>query len=278
MLNKLVCLYNMAGLLEAAFLYNYIHLPVVDMKEAPDERSKVVSQALFGEQIEVREKRGNWFSIMTPDGYSGWVRSGSFLSRGEPYRKDVEVTRLSAHVYSMADTEYGPLITLPFGTQMELLDDSDLRWNEVLLVGGERAFIQKGDVAEEKKELAAFSKLFLGLPYTWGGRSSFGFDCSGFVQMLYGRMGIQIPRDARQQILDPRGMPVKELKLGDLIFWGKNEGEIKHVGMCLEGTQFIHTSSRENKPYLRISDLSDREWNGSIEAFYPYRTARRFLC
>jgi len=63
----------------------------------------------------------------------------------------------------------------------------------------------------------------------------------------------------------------------DLIFWGKSAGDIRHVGMFLGGDEFIHTSSRENKPYLRMSKLTDAEWGGEAGAFYPFRAARRFL-
>jgi len=48
-------------------------------------------------------------------------------------------------------------------------------------------------------ELIALSQRFLGLPYTWGGTSSFGYDCSGFTQMLCRRGGVLIPRDADVQ-------------------------------------------------------------------------------
>ncbi|MCH9717001.1 MAG: C40 family peptidase, partial [Gammaproteobacteria bacterium] len=55
-----------------------------------------------------------------------------------------------------------------------------------------------------KDEMIFLSQKFLGCPYTWGGRSSFGFDCSGFVQMLYKEMGICLPRDSGPQAEDAR--------------------------------------------------------------------------
>jgi Cell wall-associated hydrolases (invasion-associated proteins) len=66
------------------------------------------------------------------------------------------------------------------------------------------------------------SKRFLELPYTWGGRSSFGYDCSGFVQMLYRQMGIFIPRDAIDQMHWEKftPIPIEEAQLGDLYFLG----------------------------------------------------------
>lgn len=250
----------------------YIHLPVVNMREAPDRGSRIVSQALFGEKIAPLEERGEWVLIQTPDCYMGWVQIGSFVTRKEPYEADIEITRLMAHVYAKADTEYGPLMTLPYGVRLKTIDARDPRWIEVVLLGSERAFVQKGDVVFQPFDL----KRFLGIPYTWGGRSSFGYDCSGFVQMIYKRSGIDLPRDARDQILDPRfkELPLDSLCYGDLIFWGKSETEIKHVGMSLGRLEFIHTTVRENMPYLRISKLSDPEWKGEANCFYPFRTAK----
>ncbi len=254
----------------------YIHLPFVEMRGNPSRDSKVVSQALFGEEVRVSHSLGDWVCMATPDGYSGWVPKGSFVIRESPYIKNLEVTRLRSHLYAEMDTEFGPILTLAYGSKLHLLEASDPRWVKVLLPDGHQAYIQKGDVEQEPFEIVSFSKKFLGIPYTWGGRSSFGYDCSGFIQMLYRKMGIDLPRDARQQILNGTPISLAELELSDLIFWGKNEGLIGHVGMYLSGGEFVHTSSRENKPYLRISKLTDFEWSGDEKAYYPYRCARRY--
>ncbi len=249
------------------------------MRAAPLTTSKVVSQALFGEEVEMESSMGGWFQIKTPDGYAGWVEDGAFTVRQKPYLSDVEITRLKAHVYACADTEFGPLFSLPYGAKIQLIDSSDIRWLKALLPDGREAYIQRGDVQVEPFSLIDFSKKFLGVPYTWGGRSSFGFDCSGYVQMLYARLGLGLPRDACQQILDPRAKPIgfEEVGLGDLVFWGGSKTDIRHVGMVLNGDEFIHTSVRENKPYVRVSLLNDFEWSGAAGAFYSFRAARRFF-
>ena len=243
-----------------------IVIPRVVMREKPSQKTKVVSEALFGEDIVVLKTMDDWTNIQTPDGYTGWIRGG--FQKCGPYHPSCEVTRLSAHVYAEADTEFGPLFTLPFGAKLEVVDSSQ-RWLTIRLPDERVAFIQTGDVALEPFDL----KKFLGIPYTWGGRCSFGFDCSGFVQMLYARLGIQLPRDACQQVA--LGYEVEVFIWGDLIFWGHSKTELKHVGMYLENGMFIHTSVRENRPYLRISSLNDAEWNGF--GFYSYRTAKRLL-
>ena len=93
------------------------------------------------------------------------------------------------------------------------------------------------------EETLAFSKKFIGLPYTWGGTSSYGFDCSAFVQMLLREMGLLLPRNACDQAQSPLLVPVlgEELQPGDLIFFG--ESRITHVGLYLGGDELHFTAA-----------------------------------
>jgi uncharacterized protein YgiM (DUF1202 family) len=262
----------------------YVNEPVVNMRESPSHESKVVSQTFFSEEVCLEKEANNWLSIRTPDGYSGWIESGSVVNRATPYETSLKVSRLVSHIYGIKDTEYGPIQSLPYGSKLQVLEETDSRWLKIALPDGRECYIQKGDVAIEpvlsnKKELVQFSQKFLDLPYTWGGRSSFGYDCSGFVQMLYNKIGVNLRRDSKQQIVDSRfqTIVIEELETGDLIFFGKSEQKIMHVGLYIGHQQFIHSTVRENKPWLRISNLSDFEWSGHQDAYYPYRAARQLI-
>ena len=86
---------------------------------------------------------------------------------------------------------------------------------------------------------------WLNAPYMWGGRTIFGVDCSGFVQVNYKMMGIDLPRDAWQQA--QQGTTVKKLKevvCGDLAFFDDKE-EIVHVGILLSDEN--HSCIRKSK-------------------------------
>ena len=262
----------------------YIHDSVVDMRETSSFQSKVVSQTLFSEKIEVKETNGEWSHIATSDGYSGWIPSHSFTIGNCCYDTSVHISRLAAHLYDRKDIEYGPYQTLPYGSRLHILEVVDERWVKVRLPNDKECYIQKGDIApqeglQNKWELVSLSQRFLALPYTWGGRSSFGYDCSGFVQMLYQHLDICLPRDAKQQVLDPRFRTIELdcLAPGDLIFFGDVYKHIKHVGLCLNHESFIHATSRENQPWIRISHLSDFEWSGHAQAIYPYRLGRSLI-
>lgn len=253
------------------------------MREEPSCLSQVVSQTFFSEKIDLIKAQEDWFYVKTSDDYLGWIPSSACVQLQEPYYASLKISRLAAHVYAVKEIEYGPLYTLPYGSRLQALDMADDRWITIRLPDGQVGCIQKGDIAPEpkrstKEDLVELSKNYLGLPYTWGGRSSFGYDCSGFVQMLYSQIGIQLPRDSKQQVLDERFQVINldQLELGDLIFFGRSEHHIRHVALYMGDGQLIHATARENKPWIRISHLSDFEWSGHQEAYYPYRTMSQF--
>src|SRR5271156_1794605 len=114
------------------------------------------------------------------------------------------------------------------------------------LISGEKAWIQRGDVDfnpqyKTLEEMIAFSKKFIGLPYSWAGVSSYGFDCSGFVQMLFKEIGLFLPRNSRFQAQCSLFVPVaqEDLQPGDLVFFGQTR--INHVGVYLGNDEFIHS-------------------------------------
>lgn len=88
-------------------------------------------------------------------------------------------------------------------------------------------------------------------------------------------MGISIPRDSKDQMAWAGFAEISfdQLQPEDLIFFGLAEDKIRHVGLALGENQFIHSTVAENMPYIRISSLSDPEWNGSGR--FVYRSARQ---
>lgn len=121
--------------------------------------------------------------------------------------------------------------------------------------------------------LSKMVKNLEGKPYVWAEEGPECFDCSGYTYYMYGKMGIEIPRVAREQI--KAGLPVRsrELKYGDLIFFDttKNKsGKITHVGMYLGDGWFTHASTTKHEV---------RKDNLYANAYYKdrYRGARRYL-
>jgi cell wall-associated NlpC family hydrolase len=134
------------------------------------------------------------------------------------------------------------------------------------------AWVQAGDTMADPKPLTIaesieLAKRFLGVPYLWGGTSSYGYDCAGFTQMLVRARGINMPRDADQQAAWSGVARVerKDLKAGDLLFFGSSEKDITHTGMYIGGGQFIHDTTNGH-PVVQISRLDDQPWTHLLVA------------
>lgn len=116
----------------------------------------------------------------------------------------------------------------------------------------------QGTVEEQALDL-------LGVPYVWGGTSPDGFDCSGFVQYVYGQIGYTLNRTATNQLCNGLVVTPEDMQPGDLVFFRNTMGDnsiTSHVGIYTGDGRFVHASSRG------ISESSLDE---------PYY-AERFLC
>jgi cell wall-associated NlpC family hydrolase len=178
-----------------------------------------------------------------------------------------EVASLFAHVYREPDVAaHAPMLTVPFETRLEMAAEGQGRWRQARLPDGRPGWVQAGDLTFDATpfstaQMLALSRRFLGLPYTWGGTSSFGYDCSGFVQMLERRRGVMLPRDAQPQA-DWSGLkPVSrtDLEPGDLLYFGGSPQRITHTGMYLGEGQFISATTYQ-APVVRIDRLDDPHW------------------
>jgi cell wall-associated NlpC family hydrolase len=96
---------------------------------------------------------------------------------------------------------------------------------------------------------------FVGVPYSFGGTSSYGFDCSGYVQHVFAMMGIHLPRTADAQYAV--GRHVRAPRKGDLVFFQTYAAGASHVGIYLGHGKFIHSSSSHG---VMVSHLSDSYW------------------
>ncbi|MEX2380321.1 MAG: C40 family peptidase, partial [Vicingaceae bacterium] len=96
---------------------------------------------------------------------------------------------------------------------------------------------------QPKSKITDYALMLLNAPYQWGGRSPFGIDCSGFIQIIYKLIGISLPRDASQQAEVGQALSfIEEAEEGDLAFFDNEEGQITHVGIILENNRIIHAS------------------------------------
>jgi hypothetical protein len=254
-----------------------IRIPVANLFSDASADTDVVSQAIYASEVTVLEEKDGFSHVRTPDSYAGWIRNDDLLPQSAvSFRPFAQVRSLTANLYREPDvTKHAPLLTVPFETHLEIIPQ-DPPENEdylhVRLLDQREAWIDRGDVdltprlltIPESIELAT---RFLGITYTWGGRSSFGFDCSGFTQMIVRSRGINMPRDADLQASWSGVTPVerKHLKPGDLLFFGKSPDHITHTGMYIGKGQFIHDTTNGH-PGVQISRLNNQLWTRLLVA------------
>jgi len=109
----------------------------------------------------------------------------------------------------------------------------------------------------DKQKLLADAKLFKGGRYVWGGTTPEGFDCSGYVQYLYKKNNISLPRTAWAQSQKGEVVALEDLQKGDLLFFltDKTRGiPVTHVGIYIGNGDFIHAASK--KKGIIISPLT----------------------
>jgi hypothetical protein len=278
----ILILVSVHGLLAVERGLAVVTVPVANMYSAPTEDVDVVSQAVLGSNVEVLEEKNGWEKVRTNDQYSGWVQQHDLrilLPGNVGYASSGQIAQVSsktANLYRETDvTTHRPLLTVPFETRLEVVaqghgDDRD--WIQVRLPDQRIAWIQAGDVDFAPRNLSieesiALGRRFLGLTYTWGGRSSFGYDCSGFTQMLVRSRGITMPRDADLQASWIGAVPVdrKKLRAGDLLFFGSAADHITHTGMFIGHGRFIHDTTYGH-PGVQISRLNDQPWTHLLVA------------
>lgn len=258
-----------------------ITVPIANMYSTPSQDVDVVSQAILGSTVEVMEEKPGWDKVRTNDQYTGWMPLQDIrqLGRGESaYASSgrlAQVSSLTANLYRETDvTSHQPVLRVPFETRLEVIAEGKgdgSRWLQVRLPDQRTAWIQSGDVDLAPRKLSieesiALGRRFLGLTYTWGGRSSFGYDCSGFTQMLVRSRGIIMPRDADLQSAWTGALAIKRKKLraGDLLFFGSAD-HITHTGMFIGHGRFIHDTTYGH-PGVQVSRLGDQPWTRLLVA------------
>jgi gamma-D-glutamyl-L-lysine dipeptidyl-peptidase len=218
---------------------------------------KIETQALLGDPVRILAQRGSWTRVAVVDqptpidrvGYQGWVPTKQLTSKASFGGLLAGPVAIVAVPTAMLRGAARPL-KVSFGTRLPVLGVSG---------GGVQVATPDGRVGELPRsaidvsrpgeatpvptgeELVATARLFLGVRYLWGGTSAFGFDCSGFVNLIYRERGIVIPRDADAQALAGRPVARGALEPGDLVFFATDPPSptISHVGMYVGDGQMI---------------------------------------
>ncbi len=226
--------------------FGYCFLSVVPLRKSASDTSQMVTQLLFGDVVEVLEKVAeNWILVKNAfDDYEGYLDPKQLLEiDGVDFVRLQSVT-FTNQTLGMMETSLGSFI-LPSACSFPGLD---------FKVGSlSFKYTARLSSREELKtsKVPDLARSFLNAPYLWGGKSSFGLDCSGFTQSVFKMAGLQLLRDAAQQATQGELLNfIEEAQPGDLVFFDNEEGDIIHVGIILSSNEIIHASGR-----VRIDQL-----------------------
>ena len=226
--------------------YGIAVLSVIPIRKEMSEASEMVSQLLFGESYLVLAEKDRWIRIRTCfDKYAGWISRNQHLALSEPeYRDLAQASRTIVPTRFAKAAIAGSDVVLMLGAGSELPGYDST--TGCMSIGETKLKIS--DLATEHMEnvtdgLLKTAKNLLLTPYLWGGRSSFGCDCSGFVQTVFKIHHMALPRDASMQAGLGEIVPsLGEAMAGDLVFFTNGSRHVKHVGLLLSPEAIIHCS------------------------------------
>lgn len=244
---------------------------VTPVRMEPSEGSEQLTQLLFGEVCQVLERLPRWTKIRsTVDGQVGWVDFKMVTSIGNEAKGDEAkgIGVVAVPIATATDMETGEELMLTLGTRLtnyahgtfEILGKKYLI-NPACVSHLEDALQAIGHPAGYRlegkgEEVCTIAQTLLNAPYLWGGKNAMGIDCSGFTQVVYSVFGVNLLRNAREQIT--QGTPVASLaeaQAGDLAFFDHADRDpkatnISHVGLLLDKQTIIHCSGCVHVDYI----------------------------
>jgi uncharacterized protein YgiM (DUF1202 family) len=262
------------------------------LRSGPSTGTATLAYASQGEYVTITGKTGSWYQVsfnlktgyMHEDHLSTYTRRNVELGYGSVNGNKVNVrsgpstsysslTRANsgekAYIIGFNNQWYKVIFDTQVGyIRSDYLDLTEIPYENkasqkdpIFFVNGQStgvtpsaSALNGGNTSTIRQNIVADAKKLLGIPYVWGGTTTKGFDCSGFVQYVLRQNGISMPRTTTEQYQIGTYVTKSDLLPGDLVFLQNTyRAGISHVGIYIGDGKMIHASSSKG---VVISDLS----------------------
>jgi len=249
--------------------YGIISLPLVPVRFEPSELSEMTTQLLFGELLEILEVTEKWLFVKNlSDNYTGWIDKNSVrLISNDTYieltqTSNCKITKPYSIIYNQKTDE---TMLIPGGSTVYDLNGDEFK------LGDERWCMIEPytpiPMPVKAFQIINLSRQFLNAPYLWGGKSVLGIDCASLVQIVYSLAGINLPRDAQDQVEFGKTVDfITEALPGDLAFFENEQNEIVHVGILTDTSRIIHASG-----WVKTENIDSQGIISSTNGEYTHR-------
>lgn len=222
--------------------------PVVGLRPKPDLVTGIDTELLLGETVRVFDRAEGWAWVQADaDGYAGYVPE---YTVGDVVAPTHRVIAPRTFLYPQAELRKPPVQVLSMGSFMSFVGEEEMRGTRYLMTEKGEGVIAAHCISVNDAlpdDYVSIALRFLETPYLWGGRSGFGIDCSGLVQLSMAMTGNAVLRDTDMQV---RGLGIDigrdELRRGDLVFWKGHVGIMEDEATLLHANGHTMNVSREN--------------------------------
>ncbi|MCF7823493.1 MAG: C40 family peptidase [Candidatus Marinimicrobia bacterium] len=248
--------------------FGIVIVPYVMSRYKPVNVKQEGTELLYGEAVRLIRDSDPYYQVQSATGYLGFIPKNSI--RTVKLEEWVRYHQAEQAIFDQ-DVELKNGFQIKRGTRLPFLMNGNIllaNGDEVALYGDSYHVINAASNPLRQKIIKT-SEQYLDLPYVWGGRSSDGLDCSGFVMQSYGLNGLHLPRDTDEMSNVGRiiGLPgwMDSMLPGDLLFFAGSRRLVTHVAIYIgddhvihslgEGVQ-IHSLNPEDEDYSENLDRS----------------------
>lgn len=250
-------------------MYHICPLSIIPIRSSASDSSEMVSQLLFGELVETIETKGRlWSRVRCQwDNLVGWVSTNQlqaithseFLTFNEHFAYNLELTQAIMGADFFLPITLGAQLPNFDGIRFQLADS-------IYTFSGQAVFPQ--DVTPTADFILRIARRYLHAPALAGGRTPFGIDSSGLVQMVSKIAGIHLPREAAQQVFIGESVDfMEQSQPGDLAFFEDRLGRIAHVGILMPNNQIIHAYGKvriDNIDHFGIYNITEGRYTHKL--------------